>query len=147
MSLDTLGFPVYDGSHTLTSRAYDEDGNVTTSSGSPITVANTSGTKYRGSISASGVPLEWTYDPAGAITNPIAVTLVNNSTSTWQQNSIKLRYRWYSADPTSIIASSANISIGSNLAAGGTRNLTAQVDPPTLPTGVLRGRYRLQVES
>ncbi|TPW09470.1 MAG: peptidase, s8, partial [Acidimicrobiaceae bacterium] len=30
-TLDTLAFPVYDGSHTVTARAYDADGNVTTS--------------------------------------------------------------------------------------------------------------------
>ena len=65
VTLDSLAFPAFDGSRTLTSKAYDADGNVTTSGNYAITVANTSGTKYKASVSTSGVPLEVRYDPNG----------------------------------------------------------------------------------
>lgn len=66
-ALDTLAFPVYDGPHTLTTRAYDADGNTTSSAGYPITVANTTGTKYQAQISATETQGATTEVPVGTI--------------------------------------------------------------------------------
>jgi RHS repeat-associated protein len=149
VSLDTLAFPAYDGARTLTTRAYDADGNVTTSAAFPITVANTSGTKYKATISTSNIPLEQLYD-AGAGTQdgaPLSVSLTNASTQNWPTASIKLRYRWFSADAPPVATDSANVSIGaSDLGAGLQRNVSVTVDPPALPTGVYRARYNLRLD-
>ncbi len=40
----------YDGSHTLTTKAYDTSGQVTTSAGLAVTVANSTGSEYRASF-------------------------------------------------------------------------------------------------
>ncbi len=148
VSLDTLAFPVYDGSRTLTSRAYDADGNTTTSSGYPITVANTSGTKYKATLSTTGMPREQRYDPAAGTQDgaPLTVSLTNTSTQSWPTASIKLRYRWLSADATPVVTDSANVSIGADLGAGQQRNVAVTVDPPTLPTNVYRARYLLRID-
>ncbi|MFN0027846.1 MAG: LamG-like jellyroll fold domain-containing protein [Acidimicrobiales bacterium] len=343
VSLDTLAFPVYDGSRTLTSKALDADGNVTTSAAYPITVANTSGTKYKAAISTSNVPLEVRYDPNGVppafpaasvvedfnqangilsstnwntpdnscfdtnaemryisnqggyttgscsaatykpgpwvneeiaidvpawaggrvylhvrtqsntnswwdgsyfvwfdadgdeirvynpddfavllsvsvamgdgdsigirivgdqlsvhhkpsagawaqkgvvtvsdpdltgagylgveLTNtatridnlragqvsttgaqeqtPLTVSLTNNSTVNWPTASTKLRYQWLTADATPTVVASGDISIGADLGAGGNRNVSVSVDPPTPPAGVYRARYRLRLD-
>ena len=66
-TLDTLAFPIYDGAHTLTARAYDADGNTTSSAGYPITVANTTGTKYQAQISATETQGATTEVPVGTI--------------------------------------------------------------------------------
>ena len=66
-TLNTLAFPIYDGSHTLTTRAHDADGNITTSAGYPIAVANTTGTKYQAQISATETQGATTEVPVGAI--------------------------------------------------------------------------------
>ncbi|HEX2049435.1 MAG TPA: Ig-like domain-containing protein [Actinomycetota bacterium] len=45
-TLDPLN-TAFDGSHVLTTKAYDSSGNVTTSAARSVTVANTAGTKYK----------------------------------------------------------------------------------------------------
>jgi RHS repeat-associated protein len=148
-TLDTLAFPSYDGAHTLTTKAYDADGNVTTSAAHPITVANAAGTKYKATIATSNVPLEQTWDPGGGAQDgaPLTVSLTNTSTQSWPAASIKLRYRWFSGDATPAVTDSANVSIGAtDLGAGQQRNLSVTVDPPALPSGVYRARYKLRLD-
>ena len=146
-TLNTLTFPVYDGTHAVTAKAFDADGNATTSTASSITVTNTTGTKYKGTISTSNVPVEMRYDPgAGAQDSaPITVALTNNSGQSWPTASIKLRYRWLNPD-ASELSNSGDISIGADLANGGTRNVSVTVQPPTLPASVLRGRFALRID-
>jgi len=147
-TLDTLAFPAYDGARSITTKAYDADGNVTTSASFPITVANTSGTKYKATISTSNVPLEQSYDPAAGTQDgaPLTVSLTNTSTLTWPTATTKLRYQWFSADATPAMIPSADVSIGADLGAGQQRNVNVTVDPPTLPAGVYRARYKLRID-
>jgi RHS repeat-associated protein len=145
-TLNTLS--VYDGSHTVTSKAYDADGNSTSSASYPITVANTSGSKYKATISTSSfVPREMRYDPnAGSQDSaPITVALTNTSTLSWPAASIKLRYRWLNPDGSEF-SNSGDISIGTDLTAGGNRNVAVTVQPPTLPGWLMRGRFTLRVD-
>lgn len=147
-TLATLAFPAYDGSRILTTRAYDADGNVTTSTNHPITVANATGSKYKATISTANVPLEQRFEPGGGSQEgaPLTVSLTNTSTVSWPTAEIKLRYRWLSADSPPAVSDSANVSIGADLAAGQQRNVSVTVDPPALPTGVYRARYQLRID-
>jgi len=148
-TLDTLAFPAYDGARTITTKAYDADGNVTTSAAFPITVANASGTKYKATIQTSNVPLEQSYDPAAGTQDgaPLTVSLTNTSTLSWPTATTKLQYRWFTADSPPTVTNSANVSIGAtDLGAGQQRNVSVTVDPPALPTGVYRARYKLRLD-
>ena len=147
-TVDTLAFPVYDGSHTITVKSFDADGNSTLSTGSAFTVANGTGI-YKGTItSSSTVPSDVYYDPALGTQDatPMSVTITNTSASNWPTASVKLRYQWIAADNT-VLSTSSDISIGSDLAAAGNRVISGiNVAPPTLPTGVYRGRYKLRFD-
>src|SRR5205823_13873362 len=48
--------PAFDGTHILTTRAYDGDGQVTASTPVSVTVANTAGTMYQAGFSSTAVP-------------------------------------------------------------------------------------------
>ena len=116
--LDILAFPVFDGVYTVTVRAFDADGSVTESATSPLTVANTSGTKYKATFSTTAVPVEIPWDPAAGTQDqhPVDVTVTNTSTVNWAAASTKLRYRWIDAagqtvtSPTRLMSLSARIS-------------------------------------
>lgn len=149
-TLDTLGtaLPVYDGSHTLTTKAYDADGNATTAAGYPITVTNSGGTPYQGTLTTTSyVPREMRYDATAGTQDsaPVTVGLTNNSIASWPTTSIKLRYRWLNQDGSEL-SHSADISIGSDLAAAGVRNIATTVQPPTLPGWQMRGRFMLRFD-
>ncbi|MGH3133820.1 MAG: LamG-like jellyroll fold domain-containing protein, partial [Gaiellaceae bacterium] len=98
--------------------------------------------------SAVSVPLEMSYDPGAGTQDaaPLTVSLTNKSTQSWPTASIKLRYRWFSADSPPIATDSANVSIGTDLGAGQQRDVALTVDPPTLPTGVYRAPYLLRID-
>ncbi len=85
-------------------------------------------------------------EDSGQDTFPVTVTLHNDSSQTWPTASTKLRYRWFSADATPTVVDSGDVSIGADLGAGQQRNVTLEIEPPALPTGVLRARYRLRVD-
>jgi RHS repeat-associated protein len=95
----------------------------------------------------SHVPQQLRYDPAAGAQDvtPLAVKLTNTSATTWATASVKLRSRWLNADGTEL-SSSANVSIGADLAAGASRVVDVDVDPPALPASVMRGRYTLRVD-
>lgn len=151
VSWNTLdpALPAYDGSHTLTAKAYDNGGQVTTSAGVAVTVGNTSGTQYIAGFTSTAFPQSVTYDPAATTQEKygIDVTVTNKSAVTWSRSSVFLRYRWYSADATSVVTDSANISLGStDLGKGKSRTLRVQVEPPSLPDGVDSAQYRLRFD-
>ena len=146
-TLSTLSFPVYDGSHDLTVRSYDADGNVTTSSVTSITVDNT--TDFEATISATGVPLQLTYDPSlgTQLASPISVTVTNTGVFHLAVATMKLRYRWYDLAGTANTPAPADVTIpGPALATGDSATFDLSLAPPTLPTGVERARYRLQLD-
>ncbi len=68
-NLDTLAFPVFDGAHQITARAFDADGNAATSAPQQLTVANGEGTRFRGIVSAAGVPREFSSEPGAGSTS------------------------------------------------------------------------------
>jgi RHS repeat-associated protein len=141
--------PSYDGTHTLTAKAYDAGGNITTAAASTITVANAAGAngKYRASLTtASTIPSVVYYDPSlGAQeTTPVTVQLTNKSTVTLAAATTKLRYQWIAVDGTA--TTPTDVAIPADLAPSGSTSVAVNVPPPTLATGVYRGRYRLRFD-
>jgi RHS repeat-associated protein len=139
----------YDGTHTLTAKAYDGGANVTTSTASTISVANTTGAngKYRASLTTSStIPSVVYYDPSLGTqdTTPVTVQMTNKSTFTHPAATTKLRYQWIAADGTA--TTPTDTAIPADIAAGGSASVAVNVPPPTLPTGVYRGRYRLRFD-
>jgi RHS repeat-associated protein len=146
---NTLTFPSYDGPHTLTTRAYDSSGQVTTSTPRTVTVANTAGTIYRAEFTSTPIPQSMTFDPKKSVQDKygVEVTVTNNSTSTFKKSSIFLRYRWISPDPVPVITDSSNISLGTtDMLKGTSRPITVLVDPPVLPDGVDKALYKLRFD-
>jgi RHS repeat-associated protein len=144
---NALAVPVYDGTHAFTAKAFDQDGNITTSAASNLNLQNTPGTLYQATISAPGIPAEMRYDPSAGTQDgaPITVALTNNSSSTWSASTIKLRYRWLNPDGSEF-SNSGDISIGTDLPASGNRNVAITVQPPALPASTMRGRMKLRVD-
>jgi RHS repeat-associated protein len=157
-TLETLSpaLPTYDGSHQVTAKVYDADGNATVSAATALMVANTAGTKYKGTITTNAVlanttgtiPAEMRYDPTAGSQDavPLTVNIANGSGMTWPTASVKLRYRWLNADGSEL-SSSGDLSIGAtDLATGANRNVAVTVQPPTLTTAVMRGRLTLRID-
>jgi RHS repeat-associated protein len=148
-TLDTLGAePVYDGAHTLTTRAYDNHGQVTTSAGMSVTVANATGSKYLADVASTAVPQAVTYDPAAATQDKhgLDVTVTNRSQQTWSATDVVVRPRWISPDATAQIVPGAEVSLGAALAPGAAKTVRVLVEAPPLPDGVDKAQYRLQVD-
>ncbi|HEV2889971.1 MAG TPA: LamG-like jellyroll fold domain-containing protein [Frankiaceae bacterium] len=148
-TLDTLGLPVFDGRHTLTTKAYDAHGNVTTSAPVPVTVANAGGTKYQATVASTPPPQAMVWDPAASTGQEKAgfdVTITNTSQATWSASDVVARYRWIRGDGT-VAGSWPEVSLGSDLAPGASRTLNAVlVDPPALPDGVDRAEHELRFD-
>jgi RHS repeat-associated protein len=140
--------PSYDGTHTLTTKAYDSVGRIATSSGVTVTTANTSGTKFKAGFSPTAIPQVVTYDPSVGTQDKsgVDVTVTNNSAVTWLASDVVLRYRWYSPDATPIVTDGSDVLLGSDLPAGQSRTIRVLVDPPTLPDGVDRAQYKLRFD-
>jgi RHS repeat-associated protein len=145
-TLDAV-LPAYDGSHVLTSTAYDTAGNVVSSVDHAVTVANTTGTKFDAAFVSTPVPQVDTHDP-GAQTQEqdgFDVTVTNESAQTWDTANVKLHYRWVSADGSSTIDGPA-FSLGTNVVPGAARIVRVLADPPALPVGVNRSQYKLRFD-
>ena len=140
--------PSYDGSHVLTTKAYDTGGQVSTSAPTTVTAANTNATKYKATFASTEFPPTVIYDPAATTQDKygLDVTLTNTSSMSWSSNDVVLRYRWESPDTPPIFAVGPDISLGTNLASGATRTLRVMADPPTLPEGVNKAQYKLRVD-
>jgi RHS repeat-associated protein len=140
--------PAYDGVYALTTRAYDAEGQVTTSAPVSVTVANTAGTPYQATFSSSIVPLVTGYDPVATTqqTQGVDVTITNTSSSTWRGSEYWLTSTWYSPDTTPVAVRTTQISIGADLRSGQSRTIRVQVAPPTLVEGVNRAQYKLQFD-
>ncbi len=145
-TLDTFALPVYDGAHDVTTRANDADGQVTTSAVTSITVDNAS--DFEASFQVSGVPLELAYDPGRTqLAYPISVMVTNTGGYHLSTASMKLRYRWFDASGAQNTPAPADVTIpGPALATGESTTMQLSLAPPTLPTGVDRARYRLQLD-
>ncbi len=144
VSWNTLdpALPAYDGSHTLTTKAYDAYTQVTTSAPVTVTVSNRIlGTKYWADFSSTAFPprmesqQQYSFD----------VTVTNRSTVTWAAGEVLLRYRWYTLDSATSLSDSAGTAVGT-LAPNGSTTVTVLVQPPTLPVGLARQSYRLRFD-
>jgi RHS repeat-associated protein len=140
--------PVYDGSHILTTKAYDAAGRVTKSPGVNVTVRNApSGSAYSATYASTEFPLSATYDPSLGTQEQygVDVTVTNTSPVTWG-SSMSLRYRWISSDATPTYGDGPNVSLGGTVAPGGSKTVTMLVPAPALPDGVDRARYTLRFD-
>jgi RHS repeat-associated protein len=140
--------PVYDGSHDLTTKAYDAGGHVTTSAPVTITVKNApSGSQYADAFSSTEFPAVVTYDPSLQTqqSSGVTVTVTNKSSVSWGSN-ISLRYRWISNDPTPVYTDGPSVSLGGTVAPNASANVTMMVPAPALPDGVERSRYTLRFD-
>jgi len=149
-SLDTLSTtePVYDGSHVLTTKAYDAAGRVTTSAPVTISVRNApTGSAYAGSYTSTELPPVVTYDPALGTQQSfgVTVTVTNTSIVPWG-SSVSLRYRWISGDTPPAYSDGPSMPLGTTVAPGGSANVTMLVPSPALPSGVQRSRYTLRFD-
>jgi hypothetical protein len=139
--------PAYDGQHTLTTKAYDAQGQVTTSAGITVTVVNAAGTKYLADLTTTGIPGRFVYDASAQSQQqyPVTVTVTNRSTVTWAVGQIVLRYRWLSGDGTT--TDSGSLSLGpSAILPNGSVNVDATVQPATLAAGDARSGYTLRFD-
>ena len=140
-TLDTLD-PVYDGNHTITTKAYDAEGQETESTAAPVTVANTAGSANRAGLSAVEPPVEVAVGDKGGV----EVTVTNTSGATFSSTDVVLRPRWLSPDATPEIIEQPEVSLGANLAAGASTTRVVTFDPPVLPDDVEQGQYTLRVD-
>ncbi len=153
MVWDTLNpdLPFYDGAHVVTSRAYDGGGKVTASAAINFTLGNRTGI-YKATFALAGgavLPTTMAYDPGAAQQTAAGtnLTVTNNSTSTWNDSSVFVRYRWFgpghSAATPNVVAG-ANVPLGADVRKNDSVTLNAiDIVPPTLPDGMDRAAYRL----
>lgn len=149
-TLQTLGAdaPVYDGTHSLTTRAYDDHGQMTASAPVELDVANGAGTKFVATFQSSPSPQAVVYDPEAAEQerHGLDVTVTNRSQQTWSATDVVVRSRWISPDPTAERIAGDEVPLSTSLAPGASRQVKVLVAPPTLPEGVDKAQYRLQID-
>jgi RHS repeat-associated protein len=149
-TLDTQGAsdPVYDGTHQLTTKAYDGGGHITTSAPVSITVKNSpAGSIYGDSFASTEFPAVVTYDPSLSTqqSSGVAVTVTNTSTVSWG-SSVSLRYRWLASDATPVAPDGVSVPLGTTVAPNASVMVNMLVPAPALPDGVERGRYTLRFD-
>jgi RHS repeat-associated protein len=149
VSWNTLdpALPAYDGTHALTTKAYDAHEQVTTSAPVTVTAANAAGTLFLADFNSTTLPPYVEYRPGGPQpTYPIDVTVTNRSTTTWSATDIVLRYRWYVLGSTTSLFDSGNTSLGTAVLPGGQVTRQVTVTAPSLPAGVSRASYVLRFD-
>jgi RHS repeat-associated protein len=138
--------PAYDGSHTLTTKAYDQYGQSTTSAGVTVTVSNTGGSQYVAGLTTPAVPQAVVYDPSAqtqAAYN-VSVTVANQSNTSW--SSTYLYYRWFTDDNAVTDVGNGGI-IAMNLKKNTSSSpTTVSVPPPALPDTVNQAQYQLRFD-
>ncbi len=145
--LETKGSdPAYDGSHVLTTKAIDSDGQVTASNVANVGVAN-SDPDQQADITSSPVAPEMTYDPAaGATQEPqgIDVGITNVGAAPLKAASTAVRYRWIA--PGGATVETGDKALAADVAPAATGTTRVSVPPPALTEGADRARYRLQLD-
>ena len=185
-TLDPLA-SAYDGAHTLTVKAYDTSGQVTTSAGLAVTVANSTGSEYQASfqLNAAGsandvMPQLMIANPTATAQEPYAsptptrtltsaphdstsgatgcpagsycptVTVTNNSTVAWKNNSgtdLRVWYRWYAPNGVVLYEGPASDNFPQTVQPGAvSKPLQLVINPPALPPGAQLGQYRLRLD-
>jgi RHS repeat-associated protein len=148
ISWNTLdaSLPAYDGQHSLTAAVYDSASRSATTSGTTVSVVNTTGTQYRAAITSSAEPQAVQYDPSAGTqqTYGINVSLTNNSTTSWSSSSVYLRYEWLAPDGTT--TASGNLALPGSIAKGRSTSVQVLVPAPAMPAGVLRQEDTLRFD-
>jgi RHS repeat-associated protein len=144
--LDTVARALPDGKHELLARATDTRGKVTMSAPVPVWVVNAATNKYNATVATTAAPVTMVTDASPADTAGFDVTITNKAATTMASLTTRLRWRWINRDGA-VDPKSGDISIGTDLAAGGSRTLTGTstiVEAPTgMPAEVDRQEYRL----
>jgi RHS repeat-associated protein len=141
--------PFYDGSHVVTTRAYDAGGQVTTSADFGITVDNAgAASEYHATFSSTAFPTAVVYDPAAEAQDKhgLDVTVTNAGQTAWSAGDVVLRYRWVSPDPAPVYTDGSELSLGSDVGAGASTTVRVLAGPPALPDGVNKAQYQLRVD-
>lgn len=141
--------PVYDGTHTLTTKAYDLGGHVTTSAPVTIKVANApAASEYAATLTSTDVPQAVTYDPNAQSQQPSGfnVTVTNTSPATWNAANVVLQPRWISSDATPLYTNGTQVPLSASVAPSGSKTISVSVTPPPLPAGVERAQYTLRFD-
>ncbi len=149
-TLPTLGAdPVYDDAHEVTTKAYDDHGQVTTSAPTQIAVTNTAGTKYDAAFQTTAPPPAVTFDPAAAAQDKhgIEVTVTNTSGQTWDAANVVLKSRWIPPDAGAAPIVGAETALVTSLPPGQAKKVQVDVQAPPLPAGVDKAKYTLQVDA
>jgi RHS repeat-associated protein len=148
--LPTLGTttvdPTYDGSHTITTKVYDGNGQVVTSKPSNVDVGNTTPIQ-EAAISSSEVPPVMTYDPAAATqaSHAVDVAVQNTGDAAITPTNTTLRARWVAPDGTTTDPPIDTTLSGS---AAPDAMVTTRVDvkPPAIADTRNRAQYKLQFD-
>ena len=146
VSWNTLdpALPAYDGSHTLTSQAYDGYQQVTTSSSVTVTAANIGATQFKATLSSSNLPERVQSGPGAPASYPVDVTVTNASNQAWAAT-VVLKYRWYVAGTSTPVSTGNAVPVGP-LPPTGSIPVHVDVIPPALPDGAVRDYYRLRLD-
>ena len=145
-TLDPL-LPSYDGPHTVTTKAYDGHGNVTTSAPRNVNARNAEGTRYLADLVSTAVPAEMRYDPALQTQRNYGfdVSVTNRSLETWAVDEVVLRYRWFS--PAGTVVDGGYESLGTlPILPNGEATVRLLVPPPAPPDGAGRAGFTLRFD-
>ena len=143
----TAGDELWNGDHTLSTKAYDAEGQERASTTQAIKVDNSGGAAGYAAEYAevSAAPPEVTYDPALPVQDDVGmeVDVTNRSAATWIASDVVVRPRWIAPDGTE--TAGTDVSLGTDLPAGQTRRVLVKMKPPALPDGQERVQYTLRV--
>ncbi len=138
--------PVWDGAHTVSARAYDDDEHTVTTAEIPVIVINGETTPFRATITPQDpIPSGLLYDPELVTQDSTAidVQIVNTSGLPWDED-FKAAYRWVKADSEEVVESGAPVSLGSPT--GNVYQTTLNVRPPEPPNAAASVVYRLRID-
>jgi RHS repeat-associated protein len=142
------GEELWNGDHTIVSKAYDDEGQLKESTSQTVKVNNASAPIFAGTVTpATEMPTEVTYAP-GAPTQDVSgfdVQVANTSTVAWPASDIVLKPRWIAPDGTTI-AEQPEVALAADLPAGQAQSRTIKVTPPALPEGTTKAQYTLRVD-
>ena len=143
--------PVYDGTRSITTKAYDNHGKVKESAPVTVEVDNAAANRYQATFSAvTPVPQAVVYDPAATTQDKhgVQVKITNTSTQAWSATDVVARSRWISPDTGAerTVTTGPEVPLGAALAPNGSATVTFMVEPPALAAGVDKARYKLQLD-
>ena len=141
--------PFYDGQHTLTTKAYDTHGQVTTSAPGSVTVFNGANSWYHATITTSTLfPQHMGFNRGGGPQQQYAfsVQVTNTGSQTLPAATVKLHYRWLSVDTGQAVDEGDAVTFPFDLQPFVAQTVQVVVDPPPVPVDMARNDYRLRFD-